>query len=318
MQHQLIILAGASPGAGKSTLSELLFDQFMHHQIPTHWIYEDDILHAETFHPVVQVFQQGQGDAIAAILAATAQFVQESLQADLITITDSIFPCYTWLVAAGYSPMQIAEFSQQLAYLLSPLQPLIIYLNSDVAHCLNRAVAQRGREWLEELMAGMQNYTYSQTHPIQDSDDVVAFFKTTSQLHRDLLAEWPHPVLILDTTTMPLDQLATLLLDHFGLSAQAATAMPTPNELQRYVGTYTPRDKTTDPSTLEIRLVDNALLINHYWPNGCRLLAEGAERFRLQSTNRHVTFDPQELIKPEWLAYTYGGREYWYDRVSGP
>lgn len=318
MQHQLIMLAGASPGAGKSTLSELLFDQFTHHQLPTHWLYEEDILHSETFLPVVQVFQRGQGDAIAAILAATAQFVQESLHAHRITITDSIFPCYTWLVAAGYSQIQIAEFSRQLAHLLSPLQPLIIYLNSDVAHCLNRAVAQRGREWLEELMVGIQNYTYSQTHPIQDSTDVVAFFKTTSQLHRDLLAEWPHPVLMLDTTTMPLDQLASLLLDHFGLSQQATAAIPTPNELQRYVGLYSARDTTADPSPLEIRLVNNELLINHYWPNGCRLMAEGNERFRLQSTNRHVTFDTQASMEPRWLVYTYGGREYWYDRVSKP
>lgn len=318
MQHRLIILAGASPGAGKSTLSELLFDQFTRHQLPTHWIYEEDILHAETFRPVVHVFQQGKGDAIAAILAATAQFVQESRHANLITITDSIFPCYTWLVAAGYSQIQIAEFSRQLAHLLSPLQPLIIYLNSDVAHCLNRAVAQRGSAWLEELMAGMQSYTYSQTHPIQDSADVVAFFKTTSQLHRDLLAEWPHPVLMLDTTTMPVDQLASLLLDHFGLSTQVTGAMPTPNELQRYVGVYRARDTKADTSPLEIRLVDNTLQINCYWPNGCRLSAEGIGRFRLQSTSHYITFPPQETMQPEWLVYTHGGREYWYDRVSAP
>ena len=45
MQHKLIMLAGSSPGAGKSTLAELLFDQFTRHQLPTRWIYEEDILY---------------------------------------------------------------------------------------------------------------------------------------------------------------------------------------------------------------------------------------------------------------------------------
>jgi hypothetical protein len=242
--------------------------------------------------------------------------VQECLSANLVTITDSLFPCYIWLFAAGYSRTRVADFSQQLAQLLHPLQPLIIYLNSDVALGLNRAVAQRGRRWLDDLMATMQSYTYCQTHPVQDSGDVVAFFKATSQLSSELLADWPHPILKLDTTTTPLDQLATLLLDQFNLSKQEAAAMPAPNELQRYVGVYVSRDTTTARSPLEIRLIDNELLITRYWPNGCRLIAGGAGRFRLQSTNRHITFDTQAPEKPGWLAYTYGGREYFCDRIS--
>ena len=317
MQHKLIMLAGSSPGAGKSTLSELLFDQFTRHHLPTRWIYEEDILHLDAFRPVVQAFQHGQGNAIEAILATTAQFVQESLRADLVTITDSIFPCYTWLFAANYSPPEIAAFSRQLAQLLQPLQPLIIYLNSDVARCLDRAVAQRGRQWLDELMVAMQRYTYCQSQPIQDRSDVVAFFQATSQLSRDMLTAWPHPVLMLDTTIMPLDQVATQLLDHFALTPQATVAMPAPDELQRYVGRYVAQDTTADPSPLEIRLVDHALWVDRYWPNGCRLVAEGAGRFRLQSTSQRITFAPQ-AGEPRWLTYIHGGREDLYDRVSAP
>jgi len=90
------MLAGSSPGAGKSTLSELLFDQFTRQLIPSRWIYEEDILYLDAFTPVVQAFQDGQGDAIEALLAATTRFVQDSLTANVVTITDSIFPCYTW------------------------------------------------------------------------------------------------------------------------------------------------------------------------------------------------------------------------------
>ena len=317
MQHKLIMLAGSSPGAGKSTLAELLFDQFTRHQLPTRWIYEEDILYLDAFRPVVQAFQDDQANAMAAILATTAEFVQESLRADLVTITDSIFPCYTWLFAADYSPPAIAAFSRQLAQLLQPLQPLIIYLDSDVARCLDRAVAQRGRQWLDELMVAMQGYTYCQSQPIQDRDDVVAFFQATSQLSRDLLTEWPHPVLMVDTTIAPLAQVAIQLLDHFALTPPATVAMPAPDELQRYVGRYIAHDTTADPAPLEIRLVDHTLWVDRYWPNGCRLVAESAARFRLQSTSQRISFDPP-AGEPRWLTYSHSGREDLYNRVSAP
>ena len=80
MAHKLIMLAGSSPGAGKSTLSEFLFDQLTRRAIPTRWIYEEDILHIEAFAPVVQFFQHGQGDGIEALLGATERFVREALR----------------------------------------------------------------------------------------------------------------------------------------------------------------------------------------------------------------------------------------------
>jgi hypothetical protein len=65
---------------------------------------------------------------------------------------------------------------------------------------------------------------------------------------------------------------------------------------------------------LEIRLVDGELFVDAYWPNGCRLIAEGPDRFRLQSTSRRVTFNCQSPGKSGWLTYAYGGDEYHYDR----
>ncbi|HEX9438722.1 MAG TPA: hypothetical protein VF909_03525 [Roseiflexaceae bacterium] len=318
MRHKLIMLTGSGPGAGKSTLSEFLFDQFTRHGIPTRWIYEEDILHLEAFTPVIQAFQHGQGDAIEALLAATRRFVDDNLSTNIVVVTDSIFPSYTWLFAAGYPRARIADFSTQLARLLDPLQPLTICLNSDVATSLQRAVAQRGTIWLDDLIATMQTYTYCQTHPICDMDDVIAFFEAETQLSVELFAEWPHATLVLDTTTTPLDQLRTVLLQHFSLSEQAAALMPSATELHDYVGVYVPRDTAASAPPLEIRLVDGELIINSYWPNGCRMIPEGPARFRLQSTNRRVAFNAQPHAKPGWLIYTYGGHAYHYDKTTEP
>jgi thymidylate kinase len=315
MQHKLIMLAGSGPGAGKSTLSEFLFDQFTRCAIPTRWIYEEDILHLDAFEPVVKAFQHGQGDAIEALLAATRRFVQDSMRSNVVVVTDSIFPAYAWLFAAGYPKAQIADFSAQLAQLLAPLQPLTIYLNSDVATSLKRAVAQRGTPWLDDLIAAMQTYTYCQTHPVRDMTDVIAFFDSVTRLSIELLADWPHATLVLDTTAAPLDRITTMLLQHFSVSEQAAAPMLTATELQPYVGVYTPRDTTAALSPLEIRLVDGALIINAYWPNGCRLIPEGPARFRLQSTNRRVVFNTRTEVRPGELTYTYGGDAHHYDKI---
>jgi thymidylate kinase len=316
MQHKLIMLAGSSPGAGKSTLSEFLFDQLTRSSMPTRWIYEEDILHIEAFAPVIQFFQHGQGDAIEALLGFTCRFVQDALSADEVVITDSIFPAYTWLFAAGYSRAQIAAFSAQLARLLAPLPPLTIYLDSDVATSLTRAVAQRGRPWLDDLIAAMQTYTYCQTHPVRDMGDVIGFFESVRQLSLELLADWPHPTLALDTIAAPLDQIGATLLQHLDLPAQTTVPMSIATDLHQYVGVYIPRDTAAASPPLEIRLVDGALIVNTYWPNGCRLLPEGPAQFRLQSTNRRVTFDTQPQREPSGLTYAYGGGAYHYDKTQ--
>jgi hypothetical protein len=314
MQHKLIMLAGSAPGAGKSTLSEFLFDQLTRHAIPTRWIYEEDILHLDVFAPVVQFFLHGQGDGIEALLGATSRFVQVAIAANEVVITDSIFPAYTWLFAAGYPRAQIGEFSAQLAQLLAPLQPLTIYLNSDVATSLKRAVAQRGTAWLDDLIAAMQTYTYCQTHPARDIDDVIAFFESVTQLSRELFADWPHPTLALDTIATPLDQVAAALLQHFDMPGQATGSMPTATDLRQYVGVYVPRDPAATSPSLEIRLVDGELFVDDYWPNGCRLIPEGPAQFRLQSTNRRVIFNTQSQTESCGLMYAYGGDVYQYDK----
>jgi hypothetical protein len=67
---------------------------------------------------------------------------------------------------------------------------------------------------------------------------------------------------------------------------------------------------------LEIRLVDGELVVDAYWPNGCRLIPEGPAQFRLQSTNRRLIFDHQPQGEPSGLTYVYGGNEHQYEKQS--
>jgi len=105
MRRRLIMFVGSSPGAGKSTLSEFLYEQLTCHAIPTQWIYEDDVLYLPSFAQFIKEFQSGHTDTIDALLAATAAFVDDALDRNTLVITDSIFPCVNWFFAAGYTPL---------------------------------------------------------------------------------------------------------------------------------------------------------------------------------------------------------------------
>src|SRR5262245_9481043 len=64
MRYRLIMLVGSSPGAGKSTLSEFLYEQLTCHAIPAQWMYEDDILYIPAFAQFIKEFQSGHTDTI--------------------------------------------------------------------------------------------------------------------------------------------------------------------------------------------------------------------------------------------------------------
>ncbi|HEU5092425.1 MAG TPA: hypothetical protein VFU22_17175 [Roseiflexaceae bacterium] len=75
MHHKLILFSGSGPGAGKSTLSAFLAQQFTAHAIPTRWIYEEDTLDA--FTPFFQALRQKQLNTLDLFLDATRSLVIE-------------------------------------------------------------------------------------------------------------------------------------------------------------------------------------------------------------------------------------------------
>jgi hypothetical protein len=77
MKHHLILFYGASSGAGKSTLSSRLHQVLKQANVPTQWLYEDDVQHLDLFAPVM-AYMRGEGytDMPSACLATTANLVK--------------------------------------------------------------------------------------------------------------------------------------------------------------------------------------------------------------------------------------------------
>ena len=218
--HRLIMFYGVSPGAGKTTLSDWLRLELAQQNIPTLWIEEHDVSHLAIFKEVVQAFTHGTDDYVQPILQAAAALVQQQTDKPELVITDSSFPCYTWLFSAGVSTEAIADFSQQLAAILAPLNPLVIWLDGDVATLLQRAVAQRGTEWVDDMIGMLNAYNYVPIRPVVGIEEITAFFQAVRRLQTELFSAGSYQLLKLDVTNTPLEVLQAQIMQYLSFQPE--------------------------------------------------------------------------------------------------
>ena len=313
MQHQIILVTGSSPGAGKSTVSRLLFQQLAAHRIPARWLHEDDIVEAcERFVPGMTMEQPTPDHFLQASTA-----LAESCRAERSTwIVDSYLPGFYYLYGR-YADAQIEAFSAELRSILDPLRPLVIYLRSDVETALTRGAQQRGVQWLENISRYLNGWELPHyggaLKPLRTIPDVIGFFTRVDRLAVALLAAWPD-ALILDATHTPVRQLLAAILSHLELAERTIDHRVEPAELRRYTGDYIPLDGGQAAQPLTISLVGDELFVNTYWPAGTRLLPEGGARFHLEGTNRHIEFEVQADGSRCELAYHYGETTHRYTK----
>lgn len=314
MNHQLILFYGAASGMGKSTLSALLYDQLRLHHIPVRWLYEDDVAHLPAFAEVVRGFQGSDlFDPYPALLGAATAFMAEYRQASEVILTDSIFPCWDWLFPGAPTLEQMIEFTAELAQILTPLQPLLIYLDGDIGTALRRAVEQRGQPWLDELIPWMNTWTQNTATPIYGIEGIIGYSEARRSQVLQLLNHWPHACLRLDPISHPIEQCQQTIADYLGLTLAQVTVVVPIATLQQYVGVYLADVKDDrQEKQLEIQLIDNALYVNAYWPKGCRLVPEGEAMFRLQATNEWLEFGAVDNRLRRELVYWKQGQSYCY------
>ncbi len=114
MHYRLIMFAGSSPGAEKSTVSHLLFQHLTVQNIPVHWLYEEHLGHLPAFahflhalpvsHPKIELFL----DAVAAFVSACAAM-------DTTILTDSFLPGHHFFFGS-YPRASLETFNQDGGY----------------------------------------------------------------------------------------------------------------------------------------------------------------------------------------------------------
>ena len=294
MDHKLIMVAGSTPGAGKSTLSSFLAEQLRLNGVKTLWLYEEAILTLPAFSQFITEILSQQPSFIQSLLSATKEFVNERHELEELLVTDSIFPCFNWLNSQGCSYEVMEDFSRQLQPILDELNPLIIYLTCDAAQAWKRALGFRGIQYEADTLEYMKTWPYYKDKEVTGLETILDYFQQNNELNLQLLADWPNDRLVLNTTSQTLDECKTLILEKLGLTLKSETfALPT-EILQKYVGSYKKVEEgpaIPTRSGLNITLDKAVLKIDTYWPNGCNLIPVTETRFDLENTNYYLEFD---------------------------
>ena len=184
-KHRLIIFYGSSPGSGKSTLSSWLSEQLEGSGFECNWIYEDDVSGLSEFQNFISKVNTNDPTMIDALLEAAKVFVAKRSE-DEIIVTDSIFPCYNWLLATGLYDGGLTDFNRKLREILQPLQPQVFFLDISPELALERAAQQRGSAWLEQLIQTVDAYGRNANKPVDNLHDTAAYFGELANESRQL------------------------------------------------------------------------------------------------------------------------------------
>jgi hypothetical protein len=299
------MFVGSSPGAGKSTLSHVLYRQCVLHTIPVEWWYEEDVFQLAPLRRFADQMVCADPAAMESFEAGTQLAVHGWSDPSIVRITDSYVPGFFWLRPL-YPMEDLKRFSERLWTALAPLRPLIVYCHADVEIAFRRATRQRGDAWGEGIPRHVMSWHTPQypEAPLRSEHDVLRFWSWLDQESRSLLDRWPGDVLILETTTTSQESLAKQMLDYLELEELPAALPLSIEQLQSYTGVYAPADGPEQGELITIEVTDGGLFANLYWPSGSPLIAEGKDFFRLQSTSRTVQFHRNERDAVSGFTYS--------------
>jgi deoxyadenosine/deoxycytidine kinase len=315
--YSLIMITGSSVGAGKTTLSALLYQQLMAHDVNAIWLQEENL--EALLAQFVPNWHQNTVQPYE-FLAACRALLDHYRTTDAVIITDSGLPGY--IDFFGRFPTATLEALNQALYqTLQPRNPLLIYLASDVPTAFARATAQRGQQWAENIRNFLNSWQlpfYSSTpKPFATTHDLIVYFVALDRFARTMVAQWPGPTRILSTTeTAPPDLLAKILAE-FGLAVLPPADFRGSAPITDYIGAYERAMEGMAPERLTLQLIGNQLQLDTYWPGGTMLLAIQEDVFRLESTDRWLLFERDSSGQITGLRYQVLGQQVSYRKVTG-
>ena len=182
-----VAVAGAAPGIGKSTLAGALAGWLSAQGLAVDHFREEEILSRPEFAAVAAEFGAGGEVAPATLRAAMVDYVASIRAAGTdVVVADALLPFVPSLLAWGHSETAISEFLADLASVLEPVTPLVLFLDGDPETALPRAAARENPQWLAWFLAKLG---------VPDLPAAAAFLRAQRDL---ILRVVPWPVHVID------------------------------------------------------------------------------------------------------------------------
>lgn len=199
---RLVAVAGAAPGAGKSTLAAGLSDWMSACGLQVDHFREEDVLTRRVFAPLAREFSETGQVQLQTLLDTTTAYLTESYaHGTEVAVTDALVPFVPSLMGWGYSEEAIDCFLPQLARRIDAANPIIIYLDDDPAVAVPRAVAREDPGWLNWLLDKLGHYPVEPV--IRDLETACAYLRQERDVTLRLLADLPWQVIMLSQSDPP-------------------------------------------------------------------------------------------------------------------
>lgn len=158
---------------------------------------EQDVLTRREFARVAAEFRAAGVVDLKTVLAAVSDYVASIHQAAVdIAITDSLVPFVPSLLAWGHDELAASAFLHELATLLMPVRPVIVYLDGDPRTALARAAGREGPGWLDCFVRKLARY---QVQPaVRDVETACAYLEAERDATLRLILAPQWEVVVID------------------------------------------------------------------------------------------------------------------------
>ncbi|HZU73554.1 MAG TPA: hypothetical protein VE990_12360 [Acidimicrobiales bacterium] len=196
-RQKLIMISGAAPGLGKSSLAAGLARRWRDRGLRVELFEEDDILERAEFADLIGIWRAGNRPSLDVVLDAAARYLDSCRAAEAdVYVQDALFPFLASLFAWGYSDEDTSAFLDRLAEAAESFELLQVHLVGPAQDSIPRAAAREGEGWLEAMIERAQSWAGAQQ--VTDLASLAQFFSLTDGRARRLLRRAPWASFTLD------------------------------------------------------------------------------------------------------------------------
>lgn len=189
----VILVNGAGPGLGKTTLVRSLAAALEQKGLTVELFVEEDILIRSEFAAVMHEFRTRPRVELGTLLEAARTYLAECVRRGRdVYVLDALFPYWLSLSAWGYDEDDVQQFLTALGPVAGDVRIVDLYLEGDLQAGVLRGAAREGVGWIESQIAKISGFPQIRAAP-RSAADVAAYYQAESdeRAHVRLAAPWP-------------------------------------------------------------------------------------------------------------------------------